>query len=311
MRRQRGVALIIALLALALAVMIAASLLDRGEVVQGRWRDGWRGEQSWQLLRGLEAWAEQGLLADARATGSVDALDEAWAQPMAPVEIPGARISGRLRDLGGCFNVNSLVKLGVADEPAVRRLQRLLRGLQLPPVLAEQAVDYLDADAQPRQQGGEDGLYLGQRPSTRAANQRLVHASELRRLPAMDDTAWNKLQPLLCALPEDHRLNLNTAVPELWLTLDDGMTLAQARRLARSRGQAYPDLAAVQAALQREGLAVADLTPYAVGSRYFLAQARIDADGIEFAYQSLLQRLPQEVRVIARARGGEFATPLP
>jgi hypothetical protein len=42
-----------------------------------------------------------------------------------------------------------------------------------------------------------------------------------------------------------------------------------------------------------------------VGSRYFLADAGILVDGIDFRYASVLQRLPTEVRVIARLRGGD------
>jgi hypothetical protein len=71
----------------------------------------------------------------------------------------------------------------------------------------------------------------------------------------------------------------------------------------------YPDLAAVQVALQREGMQGVDLAPCDVGSHYFLAQAQIVADGIAFRYTSVLQRLPDAVRVIARTRGGPREEP--
>jgi hypothetical protein len=82
------------------------------------------------------------------------------------------------------------------------------------------------------------------------------------------------------------------------------ITPAVAQRLARGDATMYPDLAAVQVALQRAGVSGVDLAACDVGSHYFLAQALIVADGISFRYTSVLQRLPDAVRVIARARGG-------
>lgn len=303
-RRQQGVALIVALLALVLAVLLAAALIDRGEATAARWRTGWRAEQGWQLLRGMETWAAAGLLADQRATGAVDSRDELWARDMPPVEIPGARLRGRLRDLGGCFNVNALAPLGLVDSQAQRRFERLLAGLQLPREIAAQAVDMVDSDTQPTPGGAEDAVMATRPPYGRTANGPVASASEMTRLPAMTPEAWQVLEPLLCALPADHRINLNTAPVELWLTVDDAVTPAMARRLVRADAGAFPDMAAVQAALQREGLAGVDLGAYAVESHYFLALADILADGLPLHYLSLLQRLPGEVRVIARAQGG-------
>ena len=305
MRQQRGVALIVALLALVLAVLLATALIDRGEATAARWRDSWRAEQSWQLLRGMEAWAVAGLLAGQRANGKVDSRDEAWAQSIAPIEIPGATLTGRLRDLGGCFNINALASGGVIDEVALARFRRLLVGVKLPPELAEQAADWLDTDATPRQNGAEDAAYGLRRPSGRSGNGPMANASEMLALPAMTAEAWQRLAPLVCALPNDHRINLNTAPVELWLTLDERITMEMARRLVRADAQPYSSESAVlEALVEREGLTGINITGYAIESQYFLAQSEILADGIPFHYSSLLQRLPGRVRVIARARGG-------
>ena len=307
MRRQRGVALVIALLVVVLASLLVTALLDTGELTQARVRNGLRAEQSRQLLGGLEAWAAAGLLADQRASGMVDGLGEAWARPMPPIELPGMRIEGRLHDLGGCFNLNALAPDGIADQAALHRFARLLRALQLPRELAAQAADYLDANGSVQDGGAEDAAY----PGARAANTALVDASELRRLPAMTVEAWRALAPLVCAVPAEQRLNLNTAPPLLWLILDDAITPAMAQQLARGDGVMYPDLAAVRTALQRQGAETVDLVCCDVGSHYFIAEARIVADGIAFDYRSMLQRRPGVVRVIARARGGAQREPRP
>lgn len=278
MKQQRGVALVIALLVVALAVLVVAALVDAGELTKARVRNGWRAEQGRQLLGGVEAWAAAGLLADQRASGAVDGLTEAWARPMPALELPQARIEGRLHDLGGCFNLNALAPGGIADPLAVRRFARLLHALRLPQALATQA-------------------------GARVAGAALFAAGELRQLPAMTADAWRQLAPLVCAVPRDQGINLNTAPPALWQALDDAITPAMAARLFRGEAAPYPDLAAVRQALQREGVDTVDLRGCGVGSHYFVVESEITVDAIAFRYTSQLQRLPGTVRVIARARG--------
>ena len=100
-----------------------------------------------------------------------------------------------------------------------------------------------------------------------------------------------------------HGIQLAVA-PVFLLTAVSGMIGAVAGRLARTAGGTpYADLRGVREALLREGIDVPDLTPYAVDSRYVVAEADIEADGIALAYASLLAREPGRVRVIARVRG--------
>jgi general secretion pathway protein K len=289
--RQRGAALLMALLAVALAVLMATALIDTGEASRARLRDQWRAEQSWQLMTGLELWAAELLRADHLASPGLDTLDDALTRPLPEIEVPGARISGRLRDLGSCFDLNRLAPLGQPDPVSIEGFRSLLGSLRLDPRIADQAADWIDADGQPQSAGAEDG------------NTAMVHRSELKRLPAVDAAAWLALQPLLCALPEPTPVNLNTAPPEVWLTVFPGLDLARARRLARQPGSAYRSTEALTAALAREDQPAPDPRRAGLSSRYFLAEARIEADGIDFLYTSLLERDGERVRVLGRARG--------
>jgi len=280
MKRQRGVALVIALFAVALAMALVMAMLGQGELTQARQRDAWRGEQAWQLQQGFEAWAAQALRADALASKS-DGLDEAWAQPMPTLAVAGARLDGRVRDLGACFNLNGLAPRGVTDARELQRFERLLQALDLPVAIAAQAVA-----SQPA------GTW--------------TDVSALRTLPALPAADWPRLAPLVCALPLDQAVNLNTAPAPLWRMLDAGIGPDQATRLARSGtadAPAYASLADVQAALAREGVDAADLAGCALTSQYFLAEGEVQADGIPFRFRSVLQRGARDVRVIARARG--------
>lgn len=295
MKRQRGVALLVALLALALAVMVVAALLREGELRQARLRDHWRAEQAWQLHAGLEAWARRSLPASAQGAGPWDTT----------AEFGEARLRGRLRDLGGCFNVNALAPRGRTDPAALARLEQLLDLLQLPPALAAQAADFVDADDSLLPGGAEQSAHAAARPPGRPANRPIADPGELQRLPALAAGNWQRLAPWLCALPEDHRVNLNVAPPELWRLIDPRLDAGAATRLAQpGAGLAprYADLAAVRAALAAEGIDGAALEGFAVDSRYFMLEADIVADGIPFSFHSLLRRGPDGVRVLARAR---------
>lgn len=302
-RRQRGVALIAAVLVVALATVLVAALLDRGEVARARARNALRAEQGWQLMQGLEGWAAIALQRDLERGGN-DSRDEPWAAALPPIDLPEARLQGRVRDLGGCFDVNSLVEGAQDDALALARFERLLRVLKLDPAIAAQAADWIDADLQPRSGGAEDLAYQGRRPGYRAANRRMGHVSELRLLPGVTTRAWETLRPHVCALPRRAPINLNTASEALWMSLSDAIRANDARILARDGRADYADLEAVRAELRRLGIADVAEAGLGVGSEWFVAEADIVADGIPFRYAALLHRGPGGVRVVARTRGG-------
>lgn len=300
--RQRGAALVVALLAVALAVVLAAGLLAQGEQQRAHLRDSLRSEQSWQLMVGLEAWTADTLAGEVRA---VDTLADPWLQAMPPIDVPGARISGRLRDLGGCFDLNSLAPAGVADPLRIEALQRVLVALDLDPFIAVEAADWVDRDLEPLPGGAEDGAYMGRMPGWRTGNRPMAHASEVRRLARVDARAWERLESYVCALPASAPINLNTAPPLLWLALDPRIDEAMARRLARSIDSAYPSLEAVAQALEREGLAGVDLGQAGLQTRFYMAEGWIESEGVRYVHSSLVERDRglARVRVLARARG--------
>ncbi len=301
--RQRGVALLAAILVVALATVLIASLLDRSQATLARTRNSLRASQGWELMRGAEGWAGAILLQDASQAPGIDSREDAWAQGMPPIDLPGVRIFGQLREQGGCFNLNSLHPGDADDADAIARFERLLRALRLDPAIAEQAADWIDADAVPRSRGAEDSAYLARQPEQRAANRPFVHVSELRLLPGVDADAYAALVSQVCALPNGVPINLNFASPELWMSLSDSITPSMAEGLARDGRANYASIEEVQSELTRLGLPPMPLVGYGVGSEWFVLEARIVADGIPFDYSSLLHRRPGRVDVVARARG--------
>ncbi|HOX71084.1 type II secretion system minor pseudopilin GspK [Dokdonella sp.] len=309
-QRQRGVALLIALLAVALAVILIASLLDRGELAFARARNALRGEQAIAYAEGLEAYASLVLQRDRDENPNLDSFSDVWAIPLPPQQVPGGSISARMSDLNGCFNLNNLV--GRQAPVWRKRLRNLLTALELDPSLAGAINDWLDSDANIDAEGGaEDSAYLAQPIPYRAGNRVFAHISELRLVRGIDSAVYARLAPEVCALPTGTTINLNTASTAVLMSLDSRMTAVLAERIRQDRQARWTDVGTAlnEAAQQGVEITPADRVGLGVASSYFLARGEITLDGVPFAFSSLLERVGGTVRggvhVLQRSRGGE------
>ncbi|MBX3697853.1 MAG: type II secretion system minor pseudopilin GspK [Dokdonella sp.] len=313
--RQRGVALLIALLAVALALVLIGSLLDRGELALARTRNVLRGEQAIAYSEGLEAFAAQVLMRDLDESPNLDTFSDSWAIPLPPQQVPGGTLSARMTDLNGCFNLNNLVSPSTAERALWRRrLDNLLVALELDPALVGAIVDWLDADGSIDNEGGaEDSAYLAQPVPYRTANRVFAHVSELRLVRGISNEVYARLAPEVCALPPGTALNLNTASAALLMSLDSRMTQALALRI-RQNGQAR--WISVENALneaENQGVRIPPENRLGLGvtSSYFLARGEITLDDIPFSFSSLLERVTGTARggvhVLERSRGAEDA----
>lgn len=313
MQRERGVALLAAILVVALATVLVAAMLDRSETVQARTRNALRAEQGWQMMHGLEGWAAVALQRD-REQDQVDSRNDIWARQMPPIELPGVRILGRMRDLNGCFNLNNLYIDGAASDVWMARFRRLLAALKLDEAIAEQALDWIDADGTPGGRGAEDMRLLLQQPPYRAANRPFAHVSELRLLPGVDAETYAILAPQVCALPPVasaspsrwSTINLNTATPELWMSVDERITPGIAQRMWREGNARFPDVESINEELLQvlgQGATPVNSAEFGVASQWFVLEAEIQADGIPFLYSALMQRTDTGTFVVAGWRG--------
>jgi general secretion pathway protein K len=303
-KRARGVALIVAVLLVALATLIVASLIDTSDLALARTRNGVREQQAQAYARGLEVWALDWLRRDQNEEPGVDSNSDIWARQLPPLDVPGGRISGRLRERNGCFNLNHLVVNGVEDAIARRRFERLLRALKLSPELADAVVDYADVDSEAGTRGAEDLAYLLASPPRRAANQPFAHVSELRLVRGIDDAVFRVLEPQVCANPEDSPINVNTATPQVLMALVEHLDEGAARKLNDDGHAHLANLDAFVAKLAAIGLVLdGGSVKVGVASNQFLAEAVVELDGIPFRYYSRIEREQRGHRVSARSRG--------
>lgn len=264
--RQRGAALLIALLAVALAVLLATELVERSQRDVARTTAVVDAERAWQFAEGVEGLARDWIRRQ-REMGSQALLpDGQWSEPFM---VPGGSVRGRIFARDGRFNLNALASrdpAAVAD--ARRTLLRLLALLNEAPALGDSIVAMYGGGAAPA-----------------AA---LVHLSELNRLESFTPSVRRRLEPYLVMLPAaDARINVNRAAPEVLAAAVEGLSIESARSLlARAPFEsldevvAQPEFGALNKGVVRPRLAVE--------SEWFLVQAQVVLDGVARDYFRLV-----------------------
>jgi len=215
--RQRGVALITAILITALVSSVALNLawdnaLDMRRTMTLLYRD-----QAVQVAMGAESWVSSILRADLEETDT-DHL-------------------GEIEDLQGRFNVNNLVdQNGEVDELALEQFQRLLLALELDPRFAGIAADWIDANREAAfPDGAEDAIYTGFIPAYRTPNLSITNATELAALEGMDKESFDVLAPHIVALPGRTGINVNTATAPVLQSLGENLSASDVESLIAER----------------------------------------------------------------------------
>jgi len=243
--RQRGVALIMAIVMVAIATMLAVRIGTRASLDQRRTSGLIALDQAWNVALGAEAWAIEVLRKD-REDSTTDDLSEGWAQPIPPLPIDGGAIRGALEDMQGRFNLNNLITdEGKTDDAEVARFERLLEKVGADRRWARIAADWLDSDTVAGfPDGAEDGNYLSQNPPYLAANGPVTTTTELMALPGMTFDEYQRIRPYVTALPTGQPINVCTAsAPVLAALFEDSMDFGDANALKASRRDGcYPTL---------------------------------------------------------------------
>lgn len=293
-RRQRGVALIAAVLLVALATVLATRIGSRGAVDQRRASAQLVREQAFEIALGAEAWAAEILREDMQRGQTEDSLAETWAMPMPALPIDGGSVEGGMEDAQGRFNLNNLVNAsGQPDLFAIAHLQRLLTALDLEPKWATMLVDWIDPDTvRSIPDGAEDGEYLMAHPAYRAANTYLTSTSELLALPDFGIERFRRLEPYVTALPYGVKLNVCTAPGVVIDTLAPGFRefSADPTQLAKNRQKGcFPTVADLSAAFPADAWAEAG-SRVEQRSSWFRLTTRVTLGGTEVTLYSLLER---------------------
>lgn len=287
--RQRGAALILAILTVALVATLAAAVTaDYGAAVasvSGRHDQA----QARLLARGAVDWARNVLAEDKLHGNPIDYAGEVWATHVPPTPVEEGEVSGEIQDLSGRFDLNRLVSNGVADPDQVTAYERLLTLLGVTDArardLAAALLGWLGVGS-----AGEADWYAAQMPPRLPAKALLLDVDELALVRGYDPALVALLRPFVAALPQPAGLNVNTASAEVLAAMLPRLSLDSARMIAaQQQGAPFKDLADFRARIANSSNSVGD-AHFAVSSRYFLASGRARFGEATTSMQVLLDR---------------------
>ncbi|MBG6222177.1 general secretion pathway protein K [Janthinobacterium sp. CAN_S1] len=301
--RQRGVAVITALLLTALVITVVASLFWQQQV-QVRSMEN-------QRLRLQTQWAMRGMVDFARFwlrqdNPTLTAADGVWATPIEEARLDDyvdrekvdtekfdATVSGRALDAQARFNITNLVAAtGGINPKQVLAYQRLLSNMKLDSSLAQATADaVLRAQPKPRTaDSGSDGKTAAAPPASGGSSEPVAftQVEDLLSVPGYTPQMIEQLRDVVIILPEITGVNVNTAPAEV-LAAVTMMSLSEASALTLSNPRKkFVDLANFKNNIDSKQ--VIEDVELDVKSRYFLTVIRVRLDRAALDAVALINR---------------------
>ncbi|NIA53288.1 type II secretion system minor pseudopilin GspK [Massilia sp. TW-1] len=298
--RQRGVAVITALLLTTLAISIVASLFWQQQVQVRSMENQRLHLQTKWILRGALDWSTLVLFQDGIDHREYTSLDQVWATPLAETRLDqyverervegenfDASLSGNITDACSRYNLRNLAKTrGHPEEDQVAILGRLLRNVQVDPGLARRIAVYVAA-----------GMPVGAEPSgsetpatpVTGAPVKILQVEDLLAVQGVTPAIVERLRPFVTVLPETTLVNVNTAAPEVLAAVVPDVSMSEANTLIVRRKQApWRDISYFATDVTHGQKSA--LPGVAVRSDWFLVDTRIRLDRAALDAQALIQR---------------------
>lgn len=306
--RQRGVALITALIVLAIAATLSAAMIWEGGLDTRRTGTLIQGNQAMEYALGAESWAEQILLRDVQKNPGIIDLGQDWAQQLPPLPVEGGQIIGHIEDMQGRFNLDALAP-GQAQSVYKLQFGRLLKALNLDPSIADAVSDWMNTNTVASPNGAKDDFYSRLQPPYLTAMAPMTSVSELELVKGVTPQVYAALAPYVCAIPVNTNpgggqsqggwgLNFNTASPLLLMTLADNITEDQAAQVVAARAN--------------QGITQAQFTsiikapngpPAVPTSSYFMLTVTAEIGSTHVTLYSLLNLTGNTVKAVRRTFG--------
>ena len=301
LRRQRGVAVITALLLTTLAVTIVASLFWQQQV-QVRTMENQRLHlQTKWILRGALDWARLVLRQDGIDSPTYTSLTAVWNTPLAETrldqyierervqgEIFDATLSGRIIDATSRYNLTNLANGPQINLDHLKIFKRLLANLMIDPALADRVAKAVAESAAPLPP--QAGVPQAPVVARTKAPMPLTQLDDLLTVPGFTPAIVDKLREFVIVLPvAAATVNVNTASPEVISALVNNFSVSQATALVARRKQAYYRQASDFTA-QLFGAEVTLPTSVDVKSEYFLVLSKVRLDRAALDAEALVQR---------------------
>jgi general secretion pathway protein K len=303
--RQRGVAVIIALLLTTLAITIVASLFWQQQVqVRSIENQRLQLQKQW-ILRGALDWASLILREDAKYS-SVDTLNEPWATPLAETrldqyvenshaddDIADATLSGSISDAQARYNLTNLCINGIINPVEVAVFAQMLGDANLAPSLAQATADAMAA-AQKKPAANSDNR--NNQPDPLPMD--LTQTDDLLAVPGFSPGIVDRLKNLVIFLPRPTPVNVNTAPAEVLAAIIPALSLSDATALVANRETAsFRDIPDFSNRLQGKPLTVS-ANQLSVTTNYFLVNGKVRMSRAGLEVQALIERNGANTKLI-------------
>ena len=209
--KQRGMAIISALLIAAVVAVLAGAMLTRQTVfTRGLEAEQLRIQGQWLLQGGLER--SRQMLWDARQKDVLTRLDQPWAGVQRGV------FEGRIEDEQGKFNLRNLVNRQQVDADQLQSFERLCRLIGVDPAVSRRISQRVIASYEPP-----------------AKYPMLRSVDDLSGIEGLDPVVLQRMQAYISVLPGQTWVNGNTASAEVLSAVVPQLSLSQAHGLVAER----------------------------------------------------------------------------
>ncbi|WAU72205.1 MULTISPECIES: type II secretion system minor pseudopilin GspK [unclassified Acinetobacter] len=308
---QRGVALLTILVMVALATILAATIAKRQTNTAENTGYLMRQDQSLLYAKSAEAFFSELLIQDSDNGSSIDHLQENWAKPMPPFPVEDGSVSGKLLDESGKFNLNNLVKAdgNQVDDSARRWFEKLLQRVGLPAELSQAVIDWQDTnDEVTGAMGAESSYYQGLDPAYLTPNTKFHSIDELKLVRGFEGKNYDLIKPYVTALPEQTKVNMNTAPALLLASIDpkvDVKALEQQLKVKETELTHFNNVNDLWKLSAFSGIDEQSKTDAASlldsKSNYFTAQIEVLLSERKRQFTSLMMRKDKQVIVYSRS----------
>lgn len=209
--KQRGMAIISALLIAAVVAVLAGAMLTRQTVfTRSLEAEQLRIQGQWLLQGGLER--SRQMLWDARQKDVLTRLDQAWARAQR------GDFEGRIEDEQGKFNLRNLVNRQQVDAEQLQSFERLCRLIGVDPTVSRRISQRVIASYEPP-----------------AKYPMLRNLDDLSGIEGLDPVVLQRMHAYISVLPGPTWVNGNTASAEVLSAVVPQLSLSQAHGLVAER----------------------------------------------------------------------------
>lgn len=320
MKKQKGIALLIVLLVVAIVATLGVEMAGRLQLNLQRGINIKDNNQAFWYAMGAEQYAKKSisLLMQNKGNDPVNST-QPWAQENLVFPMPNGGIEAELSDLQACFNLNAL-KTGQNKNKAQEKQAffNLLKKdeLNIPTLNAEtlrdSMMDWLDEDTVlSGNYGAEDPDYESLVHPYLAANNTMASKSELRLVKGVEQEWLKELMQYVCVVPNstELKINVNTLKPEqaLLLSAITGMSVSDAQNAISNIPYNDANDFLTQKEVSRLSLSEDQKKWFVTDPEYFILHVKSRYNNASFSMSSVFQ-VDQDntVKTIQREFGGKL-----